>query len=135
MLDSLIVDILPADYYTMSMIGVQMDCAVLSQLCLTHLSQLADHLSKLEIGLDMVAVAWLMCIYVDILPDDIAMRVWDLLIVEGSSVLLRVALAILHECTAYLMEADSAVELLTKVDSIGEQVFVPSLFELHSRFL
>ena len=122
MLDSLIVDILPEDYYTDSMIGVQMDCSVLLQLCLTHLPSLTSHFSKLNVNLEAACVSWFMCLYADILPDDIVLRVWDLILVEGSSVLLRVALAVLHLNSSALLAVEEAGELLTRLDSLVGQV-------------
>jgi hypothetical protein len=115
-LDRLITVLLPGDYYTPSMIGVRADTAVLVQLVAKKLPRLYTHLMKHNVDLNVIGLPWyaaprlnrvvilnyafntihrLMCLFVDTIPIESAMRVWDVFFIEGSATLFRIALALL----------------------------------------
>ena len=100
MLDQLLSTVVPADYYSPSMLDVRTDMRVLSVYVGKRLPVLADHLRALNVDIAVICLPWFLCLYVDILPPESAFRVWDVMLAEGNTaVLFRTALALLHLAT------------------------------------
>lgn len=94
-LSALVEDRLPG-YFSVAMVAPQVDQLVLRQLVSEHLPTLADALQRH--GLDVIGVSmqWFLCVYINSLPLETALRVWDVLFFDASPVILfRVALALL----------------------------------------
>lgn len=108
---SLVEDMLPENYYTRNMIGVRVDMMVLNSLVMRHLPTLHAHFVEHEVDLSPFTMGWFLCLYVNTLPNPSLHRVLDCLLHEGSKVLFRTALAILHGLEPFLLNAKS----LTKV--------------------
>ncbi len=103
-LDHLLTVILPADYYTPSMLDVRVDLRVLAVYIGKRLPTLAAHLRALNVDISVICLPWFLCLYVDVLPPESAFRVWDVLFAEGNTaVLFRVALALLHAATPAIL--------------------------------
>ena len=108
---SLVEDMLPENYYTRNMIGVRVDMMVLNSLVLRHLPSLHAHFLEHEVDLSPVTMGWFLCLYVNTLPNPSLHRVLDSLLHEGSKVLFRTALAILHGLEAELLNAQSLAKV------------------------
>lgn len=93
-LAALIEDILPADYYSVSMLGSRVDQQVFQSCLAWKLPALYRHFKDCGMMLEPVTCSWLMCLYINTLPLSIVLRVWDCLLWEGNIVLLRIGLAI-----------------------------------------
>lgn len=109
----LIEGILPPGYFNGSLGGLQADMAVFRDLLGARLPKLARHLQRLQAphggggnvpdagsGLgeppltNVFTMQWFLTMFCTCLPINCVLRVWDLVLVEGSDVLLRTALAI-----------------------------------------
>lgn len=121
-LDGLLTRVLPADYYSPSMLGVQTDCSVLKRLVKKRLPRLHSHLHKLRVDLSMVALPWFMCLFVHVLPLHSAMRLWDNVFYKGSHVLLSMALALLAKHEDQLCALKTTTDVLTALQTIGKDV-------------
>jgi len=108
---SLVEDMLPENYYTRNMIGVRVDMMVLNSLVMRHLPSLHAHFLEHEVDLSPVTMGWFLCLYVNTLPNPSLHRVLDSLLHEGSKVLFRTALAILHGLEAELLNAQSLAKV------------------------
>eukprot|EP01136_Pigoraptor_vietnamica_P020847 Opistho-1_new@70311 len=95
--------ILP-DYYSETMRGMRTDQAVLADLVREKLPAFASHFERSGFGLSLVTTQWFVCLYVDAVPTESVLRIWDSLFCEGPKVLFRIALAIFkvreHELVA-----------------------------------
>jgi hypothetical protein len=94
MLVALVELILPADYYTASMKGIHVDVMVLQRLLDKKLPAISAHLKKHHIELEIVSISWFLCIFLNSMPIETVLRVWDVLFSEGSKILFRIALAL-----------------------------------------
>lgn len=102
----LIEGILPTGYFNGSLGGLQVDMAVFRDLLGARLPKLARHLQRLQgpATSDVMAneppltnvftMQWFLTLFCTCLPINCVLRVWDLVLIEGSDVLLRTALAI-----------------------------------------
>jgi hypothetical protein len=72
----------------------------------------------------------LMCLFIDTLPIESALRVWDIFFVEGSATLFRIALALLHLHTDEILALDNTGAIFMCLSQLGVKVTQtnPTLF-------
>ncbi|XP_061435820.1 growth hormone-regulated TBC protein 1-like [Lethenteron reissneri] len=104
LMDALIGRILP-DYYTRDMLGVRVDQEVLGELLATKLPHVAAHVASHGVPWPLLTARWFLCLYVDVLPVETVLRVWDSLFYEGSKVLFRVAVTLVRHHQAQVLAA------------------------------
>jgi hypothetical protein len=75
------------------------------------LPRLAAHLDACGVPLSIVTTHWFMCLYVNTLPAETLLRVWDLLVFEDASVLVRVGVALLKLAEPSLLRVHDFIEL------------------------
>lgn len=79
----------------MSMYSVQVDQLVFKELVDVRFPRLSGHLEGHGVNVSSVSTNWFLCIFVNSLPLESCLRVWDIFFLECcSSVLFRVALAL-----------------------------------------
>jgi len=83
------------DYYSSSLVGVRVDNLVIMDLLSQKHPDLHAHFKTNGIELNLTASKWFICLFVDVLPVETALRIWDCLFYEGSKILIRVALTLL----------------------------------------
>uniref|UniRef100_A0A915KS71 Rab-GAP TBC domain-containing protein n=1 Tax=Romanomermis culicivorax TaxID=13658 RepID=A0A915KS71_ROMCU len=89
---TIIEDILPASYFTQSLIGVQADQKVFRQLLSDFLPGIDRLLKEHDIELSLISLNWFLTLFSSVLHVRIVLRVWDLFFYEGSVALFKVAL-------------------------------------------
>jgi TBC1 domain family member 2B len=60
------------------------------------LPDLNKHLESFEIDISSITLNWFVSIFIDSVPFDTLLRIWDCFLLEGSKVLLRVSLVYLN---------------------------------------
>ena len=85
---------MPMDYYP-NLLGVLIDLNVFKFLMRDRLPKLCNHLETFNFDLDILVTKWLIVLFVNHLPLDAELAVWDLFLIKGSTVLFRVALTLL----------------------------------------
>lgn len=85
--------LLPQDYYSSSMVAAQTDQRVLKDLVQEKLPRLHAYLEKESIDLSLFTFNWFLTLFVDNVPPETFLRIWDTFLYEGSKVLFRFALA------------------------------------------
>ena len=100
----LIEGVLPFGYFSGSLSGLQVDMAVFRELLVRTLPTLAQHLQRLQ-GKEqercceppltnVFTMQWFLTMFCTCLPITSVLRIWDLVLIEGSDILLRTALVI-----------------------------------------
>ncbi|GIL83255.1 hypothetical protein Vretifemale_12097 [Volvox reticuliferus] len=93
---ALLEDILKG-YYDVDMMAMQVDQRVFKRLVSEHFPKLAAHLGGLGADVSCVFVQWFLCVFVNFLPIEACLRVWDALFYYRSpTVLFKTALALLE---------------------------------------
>ncbi|CDR19107.1 unnamed protein product [Oncorhynchus mykiss] len=71
----------------------------------------------------LVVSQWFICLYIDVLPVETVLRIWDCLFYEGSKILFRVALTLIRHHQAEILQARSMVEVCECFKLITQGVF------------
>eukprot|EP00944_MAST-04C_sp_MAST-4C-sp1_P001506 g1506.t1 len=94
-LSCIIEDMLPRFYGT-DMIGIKTEAATFEFLVKTYLGKLYDCIVPLNVPIKPFAIKWFLCLYVNSIPLEIVLRVWDIFFHEGVKSLHRVGLSALY---------------------------------------
>lgn len=111
LIDTLLNVILP-DYYTPDMIGIKMDCEVLGELIKIKCPDIHALMEKCGCAWSIVATKWLICLFVDVLPVETVLRLWDCLFFEGDKVLFRVCITLIKRHSNLLLRSRNFSELM-----------------------
>jgi len=85
--------LMPADYYSTTLVASQTDQRVFRDLLAEKLPRLHRHFVSHTIDTSLITFNWYLCIFCDNVPPDTIFHIWDIFLYEGSKVLFRFALA------------------------------------------
>uniref|UniRef100_A0A336LYT1 CSON006250 protein n=1 Tax=Culicoides sonorensis TaxID=179676 RepID=A0A336LYT1_CULSO len=135
----LIEGLIPSGYFHGSLGGLQADMAVFIELLGTKLPRLARHLQKLqgpqnERALEppltnVFTMQWFLTLFCNCLPINCVLRVWDLILIEGSDVLLRTALAIWSLLEEKILLAKTADDFYCKMGILSGELLNGTLID------
>lgn len=92
---TIVEDMLPALYYSCTLIGVQADQRVLATLVATFLPDLDGILREHDIELSLITLQWFLTLFSSVVHMKILLRIWDLFFFDGSIILFQVTLGML----------------------------------------
>ncbi|XP_055586582.1 serine-rich adhesin for platelets [Uranotaenia lowii] len=126
----LIEGLLPAGYFCGSLGGLQTDMAVFRDLLGTKLPVLAQHLHKIQGPeaafepplTNVFTMQWFLTIFCTCLPLTSVLRIWDLILIEGSDILLRTALAIWGLLEQKILTTKNADEFYCKMETLSAEL-------------
>ncbi|ETN87305.1 TBC domain protein [Necator americanus] len=105
MMTALIEDILPPNYYSQTLLGVQADERATRHLMKSHVPDLNKILDELDVEVSLVTVNWLLTLFASVFPTRTLLRVWDFVFFTGSVSIFRIIISIMK------MKEDEIVEL------------------------
>ncbi|XP_067619052.1 microtubule-associated protein futsch isoform X2 [Eurosta solidaginis] len=127
----LVEGVLPPGYFHGSMGGLQADMAVFRELMQTKLPRLAKHLQKLQGPIEnayeppltnVFTMQWFLTLFCTCLPMTCVLRVWDLVLIEGSDVLLRTALVLWSLLEERVLSTRTADDFYGKMGSFSSEL-------------
>ncbi|KRX42358.1 TBC1 domain family member 30 [Trichinella murrelli] len=113
----LIEHVFPNDYFDQTLRALSVDMIVLNDLLSVRLPKLYSHLESLQKHSDseyepplinVFSMQWFLTIFATVFPKHLVFRIWDSLMLEGSEILLRVALATFAKISRHTLNATSA---------------------------
>ncbi|EFP07853.1 hypothetical protein CRE_26486 [Caenorhabditis remanei] len=107
------------DYYGKNMIGLRRDMHVLHSLLREHCPRVVVTLEKLDVGLDMLVGKWFVCWFVESLPMETVLRLWDCMIYEGDEWLFKVAVTLFRSNMIAISSCETIDQLMTEIQNIG----------------
>merc|ERR1719494_216954 len=113
----LIENLLP-DFYSSGMKGIRIECGVLNFLLQQRHPDLFSHLQKHNVDLELFISKWFVCLFMDVLPIETVLRIWDCLFYEGSKILLRVAFTLIVINKEKLLQTSDMAELCNSFKEI-----------------
>lgn len=116
-------NILPSDFYSTSLLGAHIDLSVLKILLKERSKRLARHFEKHDVDISVVCMSWFLCLFVNTLPVETCLRVWDVFFLEKSKILFRVAIALFKMHESELLQCNDAGQIYKKLSSMGSTCF------------
>ncbi|WCJ26222.1 Ypt/Rab-GAP domain of gyp1p superfamily protein [Euphorbia peplus] len=111
-------------YYTEEMVESQVDQLVFEELMRERFPKLVNHLDYLGVQVAWISGPWFLSIFVNMLPWESVLRVWDVLLFEGNRVMLfRTALALMELYGPALMTTKDAGDAITLLQSLAGSTF------------
>ncbi|CAN0909345.1 TBC1 domain family member 9 [Linum grandiflorum] len=111
-------------YYSEEMIEYEVDQLVFEELVRDRFPKLANHLDYLGVQVSSFSGQWFLSIYMNMLPWESVLRVWDVLLFEGNRVMLfRTALALMELYGPALVTTKDAGDANTLLRSLADSTF------------
>ncbi|KAK4284043.1 hypothetical protein QN277_000925 [Acacia crassicarpa] len=111
-------------YYSEEMIESQVDQLVFEDLVRERFPKLVNHLDYLGVQVAWVTGPWFLSIFMNMLPWESVLRVWDVLLFEGNRVMLfRTALALMELYGPALVTTKDAGDAITLLQSLTGSTF------------
>lgn len=92
---TIVEDLLPASYYSSTLIGIQADQKVLISLIANYLPDIDVILKEHDIELSLITLHWFLTLFASVVHMKILLRIWDLFFFDGSIVLFQITLGML----------------------------------------
>ena len=115
-----VVEVLPPDYYSQTMVGAQVDQRVLSDIMSDKYPKIMAHFQQFKIDLSLITFNWFLTLYVDNTNIDVILAFWDSFLYEGDKVLFRFALAIFRIHHDMLLTTRDGIEVYNFCRAIGD---------------
>ncbi|XP_072984014.1 uncharacterized protein [Typha latifolia] len=111
-------------YYSEEMIESQVDQLIFEEMVRERFPKLVNHLDYLGVQVAWVTGPWFLSIFVNMLPWESVLRVWDVLLFDGNRVMLfRTALALMELYGPALVTTKDAGDAITLLQSLAGSTF------------
>ncbi|KAF5453485.1 hypothetical protein F2P56_028383 [Juglans regia] len=111
-------------YYSEEMIESQVDQLVFEELVRERFPKLVNHLDYQGVQVAWVTGPWFLSIFMNMLPWESVLRIWDVLLFEGNRVMLfRTALALMELYGPSLVTTKDAGDAVTLLQSLAGSTF------------
>ncbi|GMI81013.1 hypothetical protein like AT2G37290 [Hibiscus trionum] len=111
-------------YYTEEMIESQVDQLVFEELMRERFPRLVNHLDYLGVQVAWISTTWFLSIFVNMLPWESVLRIWDVILFEGNRVMLfRTALALMELHAPAIVTTKDAGDAIILLQSLSGSTF------------
>lgn len=115
---TIVEDLLPASYYSSTLLGIQADQKVLRNLISNYLPGIDEVLKNHDIELSLITMQWFLTLYANVVHMKILLRIWDLFFFEGSIVLFQITLAMLKIKEPHLKTLENSAQIFNALSDI-----------------
>ncbi|KAL5018571.1 hypothetical protein ScPMuIL_004293 [Solemya velum] len=134
MICTIIEDLLPASYYSSTLIGIQADQRVLRQLIISYLPDLDLVLKEHDIELSLISLHWFLTLFASVVHMKVLLHIWDHFFYDGSTVLFQVTMGMLKMKEAELKTLDNSAQIFNALSDVpGDVQDVDELMEITTR--
>ncbi|KNE73069.1 hypothetical protein AMAG_17334 [Allomyces macrogynus ATCC 38327] len=116
-------NLLPAGMYTKTLSGTITEMKVFKDIVKDKCKPI---LTKVKEGgiveLDMLTSPWFLTLYINVLPNECVLRLWDTFFYEGSKILYRIALAVLKLIESDVIKLKDAMEVVQYIQTAPKRM-------------
>ncbi|CAF3678583.1 unnamed protein product [Rotaria sp. Silwood1] len=123
MMCSIVEDLLPGQYYSVSLYGVQVDIRVFRYLIEQHLPNIHNLLNEYDIDLTLTCFQWFLTLYSNVFHVKFLYHLWDYFFLYGSIILFQIGLIIFKQYEKKLIELTNSTQIFNFLCEL------PQLFE------
>ncbi|CAF0786350.1 unnamed protein product [Adineta steineri] len=123
MMCSIVEDLLPGQYYSVSLFGVQVDIRVFRYLIQQYLPNIHKVFNEHDIDLTLICFQWFLTLYSNVFHTKFIYHLWDYFFFYGSIILFQIGLMMLKQYEEILMDFDNSAQIFNFLCE------VPQLFE------
>lgn len=147
MMCSIVEDLLPGQYYSVSLFGVQVDIRVFRYLIQQYLPNIHRLFSEHDIDLTLICFQWFLTLYSNVFHTKFTYRLWDYFFYYGSIILFQIGLMMLKQYEENLCELSNSAQIFNFLCELpqlfefeygqNEQLFqeLPKLYSLTSTMI
>ncbi|GBG62301.1 hypothetical protein CBR_g29911 [Chara braunii] len=111
-------------YYTEKMVEAQVDQLVLDNLVRKYFPRVVSHLDSLGVQVAWISGPWFLSVFVNVLPWESVLRVWDALLYEGNrSMLFRTALALIDMQAQAILATKDVGDAVSVLQNMASSTF------------
>lgn len=127
----LIEHVMPRGYFDQSLGALSVDMVVMKDLMLQRLPATIQHLETLQNASEneyepplpnIFSMHWFLTLFATCLPRNCVMRVWDALMLQGSEILLRTAIALWLKMSRKILRTSTADEFYTVMGKLCKEL-------------
>ncbi|XP_062614962.1 small G protein signaling modulator 3 homolog isoform X1 [Saccostrea cucullata] len=134
MMCAIIEDLLPASYYSSTLIGIQADQRVMRHLLISYLPDIDLVLKEHDIELSLISLHWFLTLFASVVHMKVLLRIWDLFFYEGSTVLFQITMGMLKMKEDELRTLDNSAQIFNSLSDVpGDVQDVEELIEVSYR--
>ncbi|XP_077025057.1 small G protein signaling modulator 3 isoform X4 [Tamandua tetradactyla] len=122
MMCAIVEDLLPASYFSTTLLGVQTDQRVLRHLIVQYLPRLDKLLQEHDIELSLITLHWFLTAFASVVHIRLLLRIWDLFFYEGSLVLFQTTLGMLRLKEEELIQSENSASIFNTLSDIPSQM-------------
>jgi len=142
MMCSIVEDLLPGQYYSVSLYGVQVDIRVFRYLIEQHLPTIHQLFIENDVDLTLICFQWFLTLYSNVFHVKFIFRLWDYFFLYGSIILFQIGLIMFKQYEKNLLECTNSTQIFNFLCELpqlfeyeygnNEQIFIdlPKLFNL-----
>ncbi|XP_067166431.1 small G protein signaling modulator 3 isoform X2 [Apteryx mantelli] len=122
MMCAIIEELVPASYFSTTLMGVQTDQRVLRQLIVQYLPRLDKLLQEHDIELSLITLHWFLTSFASVVHIKLLLRIWDLFFYQGSLVLFQLTLGMLSMKEDELIQSENSASIFNTLSDIPSQI-------------
>uniref|UniRef100_A0A452HCJ7 Uncharacterized protein n=1 Tax=Gopherus agassizii TaxID=38772 RepID=A0A452HCJ7_9SAUR len=122
MMCAIIEDLVPASYFSTTLMGVQTDQRVLRHLIVQYLPRLDKLLQEHDIELSLITLHWFLTCFASVVHIKLLLRIWDFFFYQGSLVLFQVTLGMLSMKEDELIQSENSASIFNTLSDIPSQI-------------
>ena len=142
MMCAIVEDLLPGQYYSVSLFGVQVDIRVFRHLIQQYLPNIHHLFNEHDIDLTLICFQWFLTLYSNVFHTKFICHLWDYFFYYGSIILFQIGLMMLRQYEENLVELSNSAQIFNFLCELpqlfeyeygrNEQLFeeLPKLFSL-----
>ncbi|XP_039310704.1 small G protein signaling modulator 3 homolog isoform X1 [Solenopsis invicta] len=131
MMATIVEDLLPASYYSSTLLGIQADQRVLRTLVANYLPDIDHVLMQHDIELSLISLHWFLTLFASVVHMKILLRIWDMFLFDGSIVLFQITLGMLKIKETDLKQLENSAQIFNALSDIpGDIDDVDQLFNV-----